>query len=177
MVNSSFSGEPQLTPHVRRSRGHYSSYDDPNALCGVVFVQSKFASKLLYHFLKDLSRSEDTFSFLMPQYATMIGDINDVDDEDMLDVEAEKRKQEEALRRFRMKECNILISNSLIEVGIDSVRLDILSHLLQFSVSTVMLFFFIFQVKTYNSAKIVNDKQFFALLDNFTTYPKRNSVG
>lgn len=113
----------------------------------------------------------------MPQYATMIGDINDVDDEDMLDVEAEKRKQEEALRRFRMKECNILISNSLIEVGIDSVRLDILLHLLQFSVSTVMLFVFIFQVKIYNSAKIVNDKQFFALLDNFTTYPKRNSVG
>ena len=115
-------GEQPLTAHVRRSRGYYSSYDDPNALCGVVFVRSKFASKLLYHFLKDLSRSEDTFSFLMPQYATSVGDVVEVDDDDVLDVEAEQRKQEEALRRFRMKECNILVSNSPIEVGIDSVR-------------------------------------------------------
>ena len=85
-----------MTPHIRRTRGHYSSYDDPNALCGVIFVKSKFASKLLYHFLKDLSRSEDAFSFLMPQYATTIavaGDLDAEDDDDTLDVEAERRKQ------------------------------------------------------------------------------------
>jgi len=58
----------------------------------------------------------------MPQYATSVGDVVEVDDDDVLDVEAEQRKQEEALRRFRMKECNILVSNSPIEVGIDSVR-------------------------------------------------------
>ena len=80
-------------------------------------------AKILFHFLKDLSRSEDTFSFLMPQYATTIGDaMPTVDDEGITDVEAERRKQEESLRQFRMKESNLLVSNSLIEVGIDSVR-------------------------------------------------------
>ena len=80
-------------------------------------------AKILFHFLKDLSRSEDTFSFLMPQYATTIGDaMPTVDDEGITDVEAERRKQEESLRKFRMKESNLLVSNSLIEVGIDSVR-------------------------------------------------------
>jgi len=115
--------ELNLPPYVRRSRGHYTSYDDPNALCGVIFVRSKFMAKILFHFLKDLSRSEDTFSFLMPQYATTIGDsTSTVDDEGITDVEAERRKQEESLRKFRMKESNLLVSNSLIEVGIDSVR-------------------------------------------------------
>ena len=63
--------EIQPTPMRPRFRkGQFSSYDDPNALCATVFVENKFTAKLLYHFLKDLSRSDDAFSFLMPQYAT-----------------------------------------------------------------------------------------------------------
>ena len=31
-------------------------------------------AKLLYHFLKDLSRNDDAYSFLMPQYATDLDD-------------------------------------------------------------------------------------------------------
>ena len=60
-----------------RYKGGYTSYDDPNALCGIVFVENKFVAKLLYHFLKDLSRNDDAYSFIMPQYAT------DLDDEDL----------------------------------------------------------------------------------------------
>ena len=82
-------------------------------------------AKILFHFLKDLSRSEDTFSFLSPQYATTIGDsFEAVDVDGMMDIEAERRKQEESLRKFRMTESNLLVSNSLIEVGIDNVRWD-----------------------------------------------------
>ena len=51
-----------------RNKGTFSSYEDPNSLCGVIFVEDKFTAKLLYHFVKDLSRSDDIFSFLMPQY-------------------------------------------------------------------------------------------------------------
>jgi hypothetical protein len=125
-VYNFLSADLNLPPYVRRSRGHYTSYDDPNALCGVIFVRSKFMAKILFHFLKDLSRSEDTFSFLMPQYATTIGgSFEAVDDDGLVDMEAERRKQEESLRKFRMKESNLLVSNSLIEVGIDSVRYDL----------------------------------------------------
>ena len=62
-----------MKPHGRYHKG-YTSYDDPNALCGVIFVENKFLAKLLYHFLKDLSRSDDAYSFLMPQYATDLSD-------------------------------------------------------------------------------------------------------
>ena len=74
---------------VRRHRGRYkggfTSYDDPNALCGIVFVENRFMAKLLYHFLKDLSRNDDAYSFLMPQYAT------DLDDETLEDFDMEVR--------------------------------------------------------------------------------------
>ena len=35
------------------------------------------------------------------------------------------RKQEEALRRFRMRECNLLVTNSLLEIGVDNVRCNL----------------------------------------------------
>ena len=35
------------------------------------------------------------------------------------------RKQEEALRRFRMRECNLLVTNSLLEMGVDNVRCNL----------------------------------------------------
>jgi endoribonuclease Dicer len=113
------------TPRGRggRSRG-YTSYDDPNSLCGLVFVTNKFLAKLLYHFLKDLSRSDDAYSFLMPQYATDYDELDQLDAASF-DFEVERKKQEDSLRRFRMKECNILISNSLLEVGIDGVRCNL----------------------------------------------------
>lgn len=110
-----------------RYKGGYSSYDDPNALCASVFVENKFTAKLLYHFLKDLSRTDDAFSFLMPQYATNLDNAGG-DDHELLEgyeMEAESKRQEDSLRRFRMKECNLLISSSLLEVGVDNVRCNL----------------------------------------------------
>ena len=52
------------------------SYDDPNSLCGLVFVRGEFSARILYHFLKDLARSDVEFSFLTPQYAT--GELKEV---------------------------------------------------------------------------------------------------
>lgn len=104
-----------------RSKG-YSSYDDPNALCGAVFVQNKFLAKLLYHFLKDLSRSDDAYSFLMPQYAT---DLHSEEILEEYDIEVESKRQEDSLRRFRMKESNLLISSSHLDVGVDNVRCNL----------------------------------------------------
>ncbi len=107
-----------------RGKSKYSSYDDPNALCGVIFVQDKFVAKLLYHFLKDLSRSDDSYSFLMPQYALGFDQVDLVEGE-VFEQDLERRKQEDSLRKFRMKESNLLISNSMLEVGVDAVRCNL----------------------------------------------------
>ena len=41
------------------------------------------------------------------------------------ELEAESKRQEDSLRRFRMKECNLLISSSHLEVGVDNVRCNL----------------------------------------------------
>ena len=128
---SESSGKPPKSdrPHPaytrrNRNKGTFSSYEDPNSLCGVIFVEDKFTAKLLYHFVKDLSRSDDIFSFLMPQYATDLQD-DSANEAEALDTEIERKKQEDSLRRFRMRECNLLISSSLLEVGVDGVRCNL----------------------------------------------------
>ena len=117
-IQDNENSEENAVPYKKKKLG-YNSYDDPNALCGVIFVKDKFMSKVLYHFLKQCSRSDTKFSFLAPNYAIK------TDDDDM-EEENSSRKQEEALRRFRMRECNILVSNSNLEVGIDVVRCNLI---------------------------------------------------
>ena len=36
-------------PKGKHFNNSYSSYNDPDSLCGVVFVENKFISKILYH--------------------------------------------------------------------------------------------------------------------------------
>ncbi len=82
-----------------RHRKHpYSSYEDPDSLQGIIFVKDRFQAKVLYHFLKDLSKSDDRFSFLSPQY--VVPDAECYADEPFGNVneEAMRRKQEESLR-------------------------------------------------------------------------------
>ena len=42
-----------------------------------------------------------------------------------LEFDVESKRQEDSLRRFRMKECNLLISSSHLEVGVDNVRCNL----------------------------------------------------
>jgi len=94
--------------------------EDPDTLCALVVVSTAFSAKILYHYLKDLSRSRPELSFLCPQYA-----VQDPLPADPRDAENERKKQEEALRRFRMRECNILVSSSVLEEGIDFVKCNL----------------------------------------------------
>ena len=94
--------------------------EDPDTLCCLLIVSSAFSAKILYHYLKDLSRARPELAFLCPQYA-----VSDPIPADPRDVESERRKQEEALRRFRMRECNILVSSSVLEEGIDFVKCNL----------------------------------------------------
>ena len=122
--NRSTTSSPLRTTRGKSSNYSYSSYNDPDALCGVVFVENRFVAKIIYHYLKDLSRCDVTYSFLTPQYAIAAAsentDIEDAENEDGI-----VRKQEEALRRFRMRECNLLVTNSLLEIGVDNVRCNL----------------------------------------------------
>ncbi|XP_021929010.1 endoribonuclease Dcr-1-like isoform X4 [Zootermopsis nevadensis] len=99
--------------------------DDLDALCGIVFVEQRFTAKILYHLLNDLRRFDEDFSFLMAQYT-----VDKVADPvtDPREAEAEHRKQEEVLKRFRMRECNLLVGTSVLEEGIDIPKCNLVIH-------------------------------------------------
>ena len=61
----------------------------------------------------------------MPQYATELDAVQSSETAEAIDAEIERKKQEDSLRRFRMRECNILVSSSLLEVGVDGVRCNL----------------------------------------------------
>ncbi|GLG98532.1 Endoribonuclease Dcr-1 [Gryllus bimaculatus] len=97
---------------------HYRNLmqDDADALCGIVFVEQRFTAKILYHLLNDIRRCDEDFSFLAAQYT-----VDKIADPvtDPREAEIEHRKQEEVLKRFRMRECNLLVGTSVLEEGID----------------------------------------------------------
>merc|ERR1719376_1705176 len=64
-----------------------STPEDPDTLCALLIVSTAFSAKILYHYLKDLSRARPELSFLCPQYA-----VADPIPADPRDVESERRK-------------------------------------------------------------------------------------
>ncbi len=106
----------------RRGGGLHSGYDDPNALCCLVFVNSDVKAKVLFHFFKDLSRTNEAFSGVRPQYY----DGKRVAESDAADAavgdNSKKRKKDDALRKFRTRDSNLLVTSSCLETGVEGVR-------------------------------------------------------
>lgn len=89
---------------------------DPDLLCGVIFVDNSVTAKVLFYLLNELSKNEENFRFLSPLYTC------EKTNDDIFcgrDLETEYRKQEEVLKKFRIHECNLLISTAILEEGID----------------------------------------------------------
>jgi endoribonuclease Dicer len=98
-----------------RPRNNQNSQDS-DILCGLIFCSSKFTTRILFNLLLELTRNDPDLSYLCVQYI-----LDKVADPavDAKEADAEHRKQEEVLKRFRMRECNLLIGTSVLEEGID----------------------------------------------------------
>lgn len=121
--NSPFKHRPSRPPrshypprHGQRQRNHFHHPNDPDALCGLIFCNSKAIAKILYNLLHEMSRSHDDFKYLSVQFT-----VDRVADPitETKEAELEHRRQEEVLKRFRMHECNLLIGTAVLEEGID----------------------------------------------------------
>lgn len=97
-----------------RAPRHMRGITDPDLLCGVIFVNKAFVAKVLFYLLNEISMHDEDLHFLSPLY-TIEKNIEDISYSK--DLEIEHRKQEEVLKRFRIHECNLLISTSILEEG------------------------------------------------------------
>ncbi|XP_066967294.1 endoribonuclease Dcr-1-like [Macrobrachium rosenbergii] len=90
--------------------------EDPDSVCGLIFVHHRNIAKIIYRLLKELSDIGGDFAWIFPQYTV---ESKECIKDDPRAAEAEHKKQEEVLRRFRHHECNILVSTKVLEEGID----------------------------------------------------------
>lgn len=106
------------TPFQRTPRQHHNNHhqNDPDALCGLIFCNSKFIAKILYNLCYEASKNDPDLNFLMVQY-TVDRAADPITESKQ--AENEHRRQEEVLKRFRMHACNLLIGTSVLEEGIE----------------------------------------------------------
>ncbi|KAE8573160.1 Putative dicer-1 [Halyomorpha halys] len=97
--------------------------DDPDSLCGIIFVENRFTAKILYHLFHDLHKNDPDFENISTQYT--VGKIADPI-ADPREAEIEHRKQEDVLKRFRLRECNLVIATSVLEEGIDLPKCNLI---------------------------------------------------
>lgn len=95
---------------------YHNNQNEAEALCGLIFCESVITTKTLFCLLCEVSRHDPDLKFLNVQYT-----INKIADPitEAKEAESEHRKQEEVLKKFRMHECNLLISTAVLEEGFD----------------------------------------------------------
>lgn len=103
-------------PQTQRQRQYWHNQNDPDALCGLLFCNSKLLAKILFNLLCEMSKHDPSLEYLCVQFTV---DRTADPITETKEAEAEHRKQEEVLKRFRMHECNFLIGTSVLEEGID----------------------------------------------------------
>nr|AQX45494.1 Dicer-1 [Artemia franciscana] len=88
---------------------------DFNAFLGIVFVDKKCSAKVIYNIIKDAARCEPGLDYIQTQY--IVGSDNTV--EGSKEFEAEARKQEDVLRKFRSRDCNLLVATAVLEEKVE----------------------------------------------------------
>ncbi|XP_077284544.1 endoribonuclease Dcr-1 [Arctopsyche grandis] len=98
------------------SRYYHNANNDPDALCGLIFVNEPLIAKILSTIINEFCRSDDDLRFVCAQYT-----VDKVADPltDPKEAETEHKLQEEVLKRFRIHECNLLVGTSILEEGMD----------------------------------------------------------
>jgi endoribonuclease Dicer len=95
---------------------HHNNSNEADSLCGLIFCDTVIATKTLFCLFCEVSRHDPDLKFLNVQYT-----VNKTADPitEAKEAEAEHRKQEEVLKKFRMHECNLLLSTAVLEEGFD----------------------------------------------------------
>lgn len=100
----------------QRTRSYWNNQNDPDALCGLIFCNSKSVAKILCNMFYEMSKNDPDLSYISVQFTV---DRTADPITESKEAELEHRKQEEVLKRFRMHECNLLIGTSVLEEGMD----------------------------------------------------------
>ncbi|KAM7288423.1 endoribonuclease Dcr-1 [Ixodes scapularis] len=111
--------------------------DDPNALCGIVFVRQRITAYILSLWLSEVAaRFPEEYGFITPNFLVgrstpppvapggrgrAGGDVVAA----LALTPLGLQRQEEVLQKFRARECNLLVATSVVEEGIEVPRCNL----------------------------------------------------
>lgn len=122
-----------------RPMGHRADFvDDPNAVCGIVFVRQRITAYILSMWLSKLAaRFPDEYGFITPNFlvgrtapsvlgegSSNRGSVSQRNLPNPL-TPLGLQRQEEVLQKFRSRECNLLVATSVVEEGIEVPRCNL----------------------------------------------------
>ncbi|KAL3202530.1 hypothetical protein MRX96_042427 [Rhipicephalus microplus] len=123
-----------------RPAGHRADLvDDPNALCGIVFVRQRITAYILSMWLTKLAtRFPNEYGFITPNFlvgrttppALGDGSSNRSGQQslpNLLTTPLGLQRQEEVLQKFRSRECNLLVATSVVQEGIEVPRCNLVA--------------------------------------------------
>ncbi|CAH2987847.1 unnamed protein product [Chilo suppressalis] len=96
---------------------------NPDALCGIVFMREALMAKIMFMLIVDMSRAHPKLSYLCAQYCAVETPADP--GTEPKECQRQGKKQEEVLKKFRMHECNLLLATSALEEGIDLPRCNL----------------------------------------------------
>ncbi|KAL0858364.1 hypothetical protein ABMA27_012247, partial [Loxostege sticticalis] len=96
---------------------------NPDALCGIVFMKEALMAKIMFMLIVDMSRAHRSLSYLCAQYCAVETPADPATE--AKECQRQGKKQEEVLKKFRMHECNLLLATSALEEGIDLPRCNL----------------------------------------------------
>ncbi|CAH0757671.1 unnamed protein product, partial [Diatraea saccharalis] len=98
-------------------------HQNPDALCGIVFMREALMAKIMFMLIVDMSRAHPKLSYLCAQYCAVESPADP--GTEPKECQRQGKKQEEVLKKFRMHECNLLLATSVLEEGIDLPRCNL----------------------------------------------------
>ncbi|XP_049884013.1 endoribonuclease Dicer [Pectinophora gossypiella] len=96
---------------------------NPDALCGIVFMKEALMAKIMFMVIVDMSRSSPKLSYICAQYCAVEKPADS--GTEPRECQRQAKKQEDVLKKFRMHECNLLLATSALEEGIDLPRCNL----------------------------------------------------
>ncbi|KAI9553581.1 hypothetical protein GHT06_021502 [Daphnia sinensis] len=85
-------------------------------MCAIVFVERRCMANVLYHFLKDIAKHDETLKFMKPLFT--MGQASGRNPS-LKETKILNMKQNEIMTNFREGRCNVIVATSVLEEGVD----------------------------------------------------------
>eukprot|EP00057_Strongylocentrotus_purpuratus_P014474 XP_011668948.1 PREDICTED: endoribonuclease Dicer isoform X1 [Strongylocentrotus purpuratus] len=91
-------------------------------LCGIIFVEQRYTAVVMSRLFKKLSKRDPNLHFLLCSCIAMGSGRLGTTKKSAIQVQNQRRKHEEVLRKFRRREVNVLVATSSVEDGVELPR-------------------------------------------------------